>query len=250
MITYRDLLQFGLSEKEARVYLASLELGPATATQIAQKAEVNRATTYVELEALMKTGLMSTFEKGKTTLFSAESPAILKRILEKQEHNAKLGVLSLETLLPELLKIHEYAEERPRVRFFEGKEGLLTMRDDFLRTKDKSIESITNIDSFDTVFTEEENRPYREARLKKKIAVRVLYTRNEGPLSASAPLVTMRFIPLSEFPVSSDITIYDHNVAIASLQNKLVGVIIENQDIANTLRAVFNLAWQGAERYK
>jgi len=34
MITYKDLEKFGLGEKRAKVYLASLELGPATAAAV------------------------------------------------------------------------------------------------------------------------------------------------------------------------------------------------------------------------
>ncbi len=243
MIMHRDLLQFGLSEKEARVYLASLELGPATATQIAQKADVNRATTYVELEALMKIGLVSTFEKGKTTLFSAESPEVLKRILHNKEQATALGLLSLEKLLPDLLKMHEYAEERPRVRFFEGKEGLLTMQEDFLKTKDKAIEAVYNVDDYNRIFSEAEQKAYFQERVSKKIHARGIYNRSAGAFQYMPELTEARFIPESTFPLSSDIVIYGDKVAIASLRDKLVGVIIENKQITNTLRTLFNLAW-------
>lgn len=248
MITHNDLAQFGLSEKEARVYLASLALGPATATQISQKAGVNRATTYVELEALMNAGLMSTYEKGKTTLFSAESPEVLKRILEKRADDAKLGILSLEKLLPTLLTLYDYAEEKPKVRFFEGKEGLRTMQEDFLKTKDKNIEEISNLDEVVTVFTEAESRRYREARLRKKIHARILYTR-AAPVTHTIPLTTARFIPRDTFPISSHIILYDNKVAIATLSKKLIGVIIEDTAIAHTMESVFELAWIAAAHY-
>ena len=41
----KELQKIGLSEKEAKVYLAALELGQASVQNIARKAEVNRATT-------------------------------------------------------------------------------------------------------------------------------------------------------------------------------------------------------------
>ena len=64
-----QLEKIGLAEKEAKVFLASLELGSSAAQKIAKKAEINRATTYVIIEKLMKKGLMSSVEKGKR-LFS------------------------------------------------------------------------------------------------------------------------------------------------------------------------------------
>ncbi|MBI4087815.1 TrmB family transcriptional regulator, partial [Candidatus Kaiserbacteria bacterium] len=68
----KELEDLGLSEKEARVYLAALELGQNTAERIAKQASVNRSTTYVQLDSLMKMGLISTHEEDKKTLFAPE----------------------------------------------------------------------------------------------------------------------------------------------------------------------------------
>ena len=105
MITFKDLEKFGLGEKEAKVYLASLELGPSTAAQIAQKADVNRATTYVAVESLIKQGLLSSHEKDSKTFFSAEDPAMLKRLLDQQREEVKNKLSSLEELLPGLARM-------------------------------------------------------------------------------------------------------------------------------------------------
>lgn len=250
MITYKDLEQFGLGEKEARVYLASLELGPATAAEIAQKAGVKRATTYTEIELLMDMGLMSTYEHNKKTLFSAESPEALKRIIKNQEENLKTAASSLEGILPALLSMHNYAGEKPKVRFFEGKEGLLTMQEDFLKTKDKKVEAVYNVDDYYRIFSEDERKHYYQSCLKKKIFTRALYNRREGAFDKAVTMVKDRYVPNKIFSFSSDITIYSDKVAIASLQEKLMGVIIENRQIADTLRAVFNLAWEATEKYQ
>jgi len=74
----KELQDLGLSEKEARVYLAALELGQTTADKLAKHAKVNRSTTYVQLESLMKVGLMSTHEERKKTVFAPESPELLE----------------------------------------------------------------------------------------------------------------------------------------------------------------------------
>lgn len=251
MITYKDLEQFGLSEKKAKVYLASLEMGPATAAQIAQKAKINRATTYVEIESLMKIGMMSTFEQNKTTLFSAESPASLKRLVAQKEEQLKVQLSSLDKLLPGLVQMYDYAGEKPKVRFFEGKEGLLTMQEDFLKTKDKKIEAIYNVDDYNKIFSIEEQRKYYQTRTNKKIYARVLYNRKAGLFEKiSDKLTDARFIPNNLFPFSSDLSIYGNRIAIASLQGKLIGVIMESKEMASTLQSLFNLCWEAAEKYQ
>ncbi len=53
------LINLGLTETEARVYLAGITLGPATVSSIAQKANVKRTTVYPAIRTLKKKGLMS-----------------------------------------------------------------------------------------------------------------------------------------------------------------------------------------------
>ena len=131
----KELQDIGLSEKESRVYLAALELGNTTAEKLATQAKVNRSTTYVQLESLMKMGLMSTYEEGKKTYFAPESPTYLKRILDMKRAEIGAREKELVSLMPELTHLFEGAGERPLVRFYMGKEGVSTLRDQILEAK-------------------------------------------------------------------------------------------------------------------
>ncbi len=88
MTTTEALQNLGLNEKEAKVYLASLELGYASVQSIAKKADINRATAYFIIEGLMKKGLMTQIEKDKKTFFAAEDPKSLRLIIERKEQEA------------------------------------------------------------------------------------------------------------------------------------------------------------------
>jgi sugar-specific transcriptional regulator TrmB len=134
----KELQDIGLAEKEAKVYLAALEIGRATADQLAKQAKIVRPTTYVQLESLMKKGLMSTYQEGKKTYFAPESPELLRRLLLKQKDDLTAKERDLTSLLPDLLRQFEGAGERPVVRFFPGKEGITAVREELLKTKDKN----------------------------------------------------------------------------------------------------------------
>jgi sugar-specific transcriptional regulator TrmB len=96
----KELQDLGLSEKEAKAYLAALEIGRATADQLAKHAKIKRPTTYMQLESLMKMGLMSTYEEDKKTYFAPESPELLKRLLTKQKESvaSKMKVRTTESV--------------------------------------------------------------------------------------------------------------------------------------------------------
>lgn len=63
MIEEKILQELGLTEIEAKIYLASLELGTDTVLKIAKKAEVKRPTAYIALDSLFSKGFVSKSKK-------------------------------------------------------------------------------------------------------------------------------------------------------------------------------------------
>lgn len=242
----RELEQLGLSEKEARVYLAALELGAATVQEVAQKAGVRRPTAYLAFEELVRQGLLSWHERGKKRYVAAEFPDALLRVLVRREDELKARKTQIVRMLPALKDIFNHAKEHPRVRFFEGKEGLKAIQDDFLKTAKREALEIFSEDDVERVFSSTERNEQRTRRKEKKISGRYIYTRSAGPLPHAAPMTRGRYISAERFPIGVDLLIYEYRVAIASLRGKLVGVIIESKEIADTFRTIFELAWLGA----
>jgi len=242
----KELENIGLSEKETKVYLAALELGPETVQNISKKSGINRATTYVQIESLKSKGLMSEFEKGKKTFYIAESPSRLSRLLNVFEKDLELKKAEVSRILPFLNDIFAGAGEKPKVRFFEGMEGARAMQDDFLSVEDKKIQSFTNLDKlFELLPRHEED--YTKRRIEKGIQTEVIYTRKAGPVeNASEPskLRNAKFVNPDKFPMSADITIFGNKVAMVTYKAKPIGVVIEDQDIADTMRAIFYLMWE------
>ena len=242
-----DMKNIGFSDKEAKVYLALLELGDAPVQKISEKAKVNRATTYVVLETLQKRGVVSTVEKDKKIYFAAENPRALLRLFRAQEEDLRGKEDDFKRTLPELEAVFNLAGEKPRVRYFEGKDGLLAMQEDFLASGTKELLAIYSADELDTIFTKEERKRYIERRQEHGISVRSIYTKAGGPYLSPTP-AERKFVPKNKFPFSSDITIYGNRAAMATFRGKLIGVIIESKEIADTLRLIFELAWRGAGR--
>lgn len=248
-----SLKKIGLSENEAKVYLALLEIGSSTAQQVAQKSELKRPTTYVQLEFLMKRGLVTSFEKGPSTnsgqaktMFRAEDPEHLKQVLEKEKEEQKEKAGALEKILPGLGNLYLSAGERPRVRFFEGLSGLKTIQDEFLKTKEKLVRSVANADDvLETFPAHGEN--YIPKRAQKGIHSKLIYTSAGGNIlkeSDEKMLRESKFVPLNKFTLSGEIAIYGNNVSISEFRKKPFGVMIENEEIAKSFEAIFDLLWE------
>ena len=248
----KELQKLGLSDKEAKVYLSSMESGPSPVQAIAQKAGVNRATTYVMIESLLSRGLMSSFEKGKKKFFTAESPEQLVALLHKEEAEVKEKTRQMMEILPELKILFSAAEEKPKVKFFEGIEGLRAIQEDILKSKFDRMEEVFSLDDAYRTFPPD-SKDHRQKLLEKtrNIPLRVIYTSEKGPiLPEKEGKCERHHIPLEKFPFTTDITIYGGKLAIGTNRGKLMGVIIESKEISEALRAVFDLAWEGSNKYQ
>ena len=242
----KELKNLGLSEKEAKVYLAALQLGADTVQNISKKSGINRPTTYVQIEALKRRGLMSEVERGKKTYFNAEPPDRLESLLNTFEKELNFKKDEIKRVMPQLFDLFIGASSgRPKVRFFEGPADTRAMHDDFLKTKDKKIENIVNLDDLFHIYPKHEAE-FTRKRVEKGIKTFAIYTRAAGPLpsaTSEAHLRVAKYLPPEKFPINADITIYGDKVAMATYKEKGIGVIIESQEIANTLRGMFYLIW-------
>jgi sugar-specific transcriptional regulator TrmB len=250
----QELKKFGLKDKEAAVYLASLELGPAPVQNIARKAKVVRATTYVILEDLMQKGLITHYKEGKKTLFSAEPPLQLNRLLEKQEEEIKRQKEDLTHFLPELQAVIKAEGNRATVRYFEGKEGLRAIRQEIVMYSQPGeiLYNFTPIDYIDAIFPENSTLYYKQ-RVSRGIQSRTILSTSSEKLKKqimarmAEDRTDCRFIPPKLFPVGGGMTIFRDRIAMGTYTGKITGLIIENGTLANMMRKLFDLAWVGAE---
>ena len=115
---YLELLtNFGLKLQEAKVYLACLELGQSTVSQISNESQIQRTFVYDILDDLKKMGLISQLDIRNKKYFSALSIEKFGFIQEDRLERFK-------AFLPELKALEQTVGDRPKVKFFEVKKGL------------------------------------------------------------------------------------------------------------------------------
>ena len=244
------LVSFGLSEKEAKVYLALLELGPSSVTEISRRAKVARTNTYHLLNALLSYGLVSSDEGGNKALFSAEKPDRLLYMLKERLHESERKYIEMEDLLPALKSVYRDPDKKVNVKYYEGVEGIITAYEDTLTSKGEILgfASVEYQYSFFPGYFPE----YYERRTEKKIPVRCFLAESEESFKIKSQdkqhLRTTRIIP-KNFSISPEINIYDDKIAILSLKEKF-GVVIESDAVADAFRKMFQLAYERAIEYE
>lgn len=124
------LREVGLSEREAKCYLALLELGQSTVGPIAAKTRIQHAKIYQTLEKLIDKGLVSYVIKSKTKNFSAQNPKHLVNLLKEKER-------AIEDILPELNAKQAFSKEKQIATVYEGYKAIKAMYESVLDELDR-----------------------------------------------------------------------------------------------------------------
>jgi sugar-specific transcriptional regulator TrmB len=245
------LQNFGLSEKEAKVYQALLEFGPLTVIEMTKKAGINRTTGYFVLESLQKKRLIGLTQKRKRVLYAANDPEALSRYVADQLEGWRQRLNQLNKVIPELKALYQEPTPKPRVRYYEGIEGLKTIYEDSLLCREKEIRSYTSTEKLKDVMGDYAE-DYFARRVKNNIFIRSIAT--IGPYGYHLKKVEkkylrkMRFVPKDKYAITPEIYIYDNKIAYIDLPEKL-GVIIESKEIADAEKKIYELAWEAAKKY-
>ena len=237
----QTLANLGLTDKEAKVYFATLKLGSGSAQAIARNAGLKRPTTYVILEELRQKGLVLKMPGSKRQMFTAKSP-------EELVSQMKKNLSSVEQALPELMQT--YSSNTPRVRTiqFEGIDGIreaLWYRMDALAKKEVvaffgSAEDATP--ELISLFHE-----WNAALAKNGVHIRSLVPENENLKEFRSKDATYGFVPRilpsSMYTSQSSIEISGTFVRVLMFKEQQA-LIIENPKLAHALREIFEMVWQ------
>ncbi len=239
------LEQLGMHEKKAAVYLACLELGAATAYLIAKKVGLKRPTVYDIANQLMREGLLHKSMRANVKYFSPADPEKLVRILRVKER-------SVREAMPELQNLYNSPRAKPLIRYFEGKEGITEMYEDGLRSCRKGDEILAYVGEDVLRHLPTYAKDYVKRRVEEGIVLRGIYKNNPELAKylkkSREQLRVARTLEEKYFPVANETNIYKNKIAIASYGTEMFGVIIESEEIARSQKAIFELAWKGAEK--
>ncbi|TSC52911.1 MAG: Transcriptional regulator, TrmB [Parcubacteria group bacterium LiPW_72] len=242
------ITNLGLAEKEAKIYLATLELGSEVASRIAKEAGVDRVNTYYMLDTLKKRGLISETEKGGVKYFTAESPEKLLVLGQQTKGMIENNLLNLKNLLPEFLSLYKTGTVRkPRVRFYEGKPGYLNVYDQILEDLPKEVLIILNYKELTKIIDARYEADWIKRRVKLGIKLRWLDWDSEMMWKERAKsthkLREIKFLP-DQYKTSGGIFIYQHKFIFLSTTEDFMAVVVENEEFTALAKMMFELLWK------
>jgi predicted transcriptional regulator len=237
------LQKLGFSVKEAKVYLASLELGMASAQDVAKQAGLNRTTGYAVLNYLVNRGVMGKTKVRGKTRFIPEPPERLATLIKELDR-------AITESLPELRAIYNKKEAKPKITFYEGEHSVQKIYDDTL------IEKPNEILEYNTNAYFEGKADVDPHYIQKRVALGIHARRIAGKGSKwdtkhkyldQKELSQTTVVGKEQFDPKIEINIYNNKVAFLNYAENM-SVIIESKPIADAMRQAYELSWERAKQ--
>lgn len=225
----------GLSQSEAKVYLALLELGSALAGQITQKAEINRTNVYDALERLIKKGLVTYVVTANRKVFEPIPPTRLLEILkEKQDQLTKS--------LPELNELFKTNKTKEEATLFKGKKGIKTVYELILKEK-KPIFIYGAEGRFADIFPAYQ-KEWNRLRAELKIPVKIIWSERvrRKKIKEQLKFIHARFLPKTyEFP---SLVMFSGDLVFNIIWTEMpFAFMIRSPEAAKSNKNFFELLW-------
>ncbi len=239
------LEQTGFTEKESLVYLALLELGQGDVTDISKISGLKRPIIYVLLEGLIKRGYVSELPDKKINTYQASDPSIILRQLQVTTKN-------FSEMLPIFRTLSNKGKKRPKINYYETKEGIWNVYEEMTRTKNPFfISSYTTINKHFPGAV----KKWIEEDLKNGMApdgIHLIPNDHENiKIGLEFKKGNQKVRSLKELnDMKMDFTIFGNKLAITSLEDDPFIVVIESEELVKSMRPIFNIAWDRGKEIK
>jgi len=231
------LIQTGLSEKEAQVYLTALELGQFSMTAISAKSKTKRPTCYLIIEQLIEKGLVSKMPQAKRMMYVAESP-------DRLENQFKKKYLDLKKALPLLKTVGVGQVNQPEIKFFRGKKGVEAVYNQVLIDSPQIVCSIMNTERLFSVTGKQFLDDWIKTRAEHGIHIDSLMTipeKKEYFYGADEKMLRKTSFLPKDTDIGGALWFYGDNVVFVSGKEDDFSFIVHSQEFKKTMQSIFDL---------
>jgi HTH-type transcriptional regulator, sugar sensing transcriptional regulator len=189
---------------------------------------------------LQRDGYISQAIQGKRRLFIGENPEKIKTNFERKE-------AAFQEILPLIKSIYNVKGTKPKIRFYEGTEGLKECYRDTLKYSGEIL-AIGGSDSVSNTLGTAWLLTYVKERVHKKIFAKAIVTDSQLTQKVflskdQEQLRISKTINPAKYPFSIEINIYGHQKVFFMSPKEQLGLIIEGQEIYRTMKSMFELIW-------
>lgn len=237
-----------LKEQEIQILNTLLETGKLKVAQIAEKTQITRTYIYPLLENLKSLNLIEEIQYDQKTYFLPTHPSNWQSLLDAKINELTQAKQNYQDNLPKLSSQYNLNIHKPGIKFYEGLEAVEKITEDYLESSTEIL-SIVNPDPKEAHYPKIAKK-FGIKRTSRKINKKILssdtnFARNRYKTGNSKYTQIKYFTgQLTQF--NTIVFIYDNKVAFISVEDHVVGIIIEDKNIYKFHKSMFEINWSKA----
>ncbi len=226
------------------MYVSAMSLGPATIAAIARAAGLKRTTVYSIFQALRQRGLMREEIKGWKKLYVAERPEKLEAIIDQLRNEVRKN-------MPEFTAMYNLHASGAFIKYYEGLENIKGVYSDLL-DEIKAHDDYLIIGDLDRWIEQDREFFSDFAKKRSKLNIRVRMLLQHSPLTEKYREkdkilnAEIKLLPPA-IKLTTNLVIIPHKAVINQLTPPIMAVVIENENIINMNRNMFEAIWKSAD---
>ena len=232
----------GLTDSQAKGYLALVSSNGLTPVEIADKSGEKRTNGYQIAEKLVGLGLATKKDTAKKMKYYATHPSNLELLAEKRRRTVEKNEQAVKNNIPGLIELFNTYNELPGARTIQGLDGIKEVYRQILATKKDVYFLRTRADKdLDLGFI----LKYRDKRAKMGINTYALtppspeaFKHREGDKEL---LFNRIFIPESYYDAPVEINVFGDKLALTSYGETQMTTIIDSPPVAEAMRQIMKI---------
>lgn len=247
----KNLLEnLGIGEKEMCVFLKMLEFGAQPVSVIAKQAGHPRSTMYLILERLKRAQLIEVFERAGIMYVKCIRAKDILGLVKSKENKIHESLIVIEQMLPELESLENRLSVTPKVRFFEGHDGVMKAYREMLNEKfeeDDILYAYFNpalVKRMMPKYHYKIPQTFKEKRMRVKELLSYSSDAREYKKLFSRKEHEIKILP-KDVRLTADTIIWKNKIYMVSYsEREMTAMEIVNTSLCESQKAFFELMWR------
>lgn len=249
----KKLIAAGMSDTEARVYVALLARPSMTIQEVSDMAGLPRSSVMLALERFSTNGVIDEYVHGKRRNFVVRDPKMIEHLVDDKMKDLELQKANLSNLISNIKNSHFLTTAKgAQIEILKGESGFKDIYERTLKLKKGQEILRISVEAKKFFFYPDFLKKYLTEKNKRGIKTRLLIP--EGEMAKDVrnrdnfDLRETRFLSKKLYDPNCAITIWSDFVAFTVWDENLETTVIKSKQVVDILRSVFELLWLNAKK--
>lgn len=235
------LEQLGLTQNEAKTYIALCSAGSITAGKLAKRVDIHRSRMYEALSHLARKGLVHFVSINKVSYYEAKPPeALLELIAEQKEQ--------ITGMIPKLRSLQQQPEITQKVHGYQGIGGVKTLLSETLKTKEYVVFGApqSSLEILGETYWKNYNQKINATRIKTKMIFDGHLKDWSNEVKRINKGTKIKFLE-KRFDNLTETFVFDDKIIIITWSAQPLGVLLIDKTISKAYLQFFDMLWKQAK---